>query len=440
MRILMRGYKHPLRRMRPEAVLDTDVLGKNSGNLVFSEASFRALSMPGTEVTVSNFEDLFDDVDRVNAEYDAVALPFANAFRGSYLPTLERFTEFVRGLRIPVTVLGIGAQSDLDYRLGPLAQVNDAAKAFTAAVLDKSPTIGVRGEFSATYLRSLGFDAVDVIGCPSMFMFGSRLPTTRDPGPLHAGSRIALNLTPGAGRPGLVQHHLERYPELVYIAQGNFDLRLMLWGVPVRNLDDEYPRTLDHPLFAEDRARMFVDVSTWIEELRRVDFSFGTRIHGNVAALLAGTPAHVIAHDSRTRELAEYFDIPYTRQDRLPEDVDAKDLLAGSSYAALHAGHGARFTRFTDYLRVHGLGHSLDDTEAAVRMDRRVQKLKLPSAVRAANGAGAAVLLQRAYWSHQANRREAADLERRVAELEHLLANTSPDNGLRARLRRRRQG
>jgi len=425
MRILMRGYKHPLRRMLPEAVLDADILGKNSGNLVFSEAAFRALSRTGTEVTVSNFKDLFGEVDRVNAEFDAVVLPFANAFRDSYLPTLERFTEFIRGLRIPVTVLGIGAQSDLDYSFRPLRRVNDAAKAFIAAVLDRSPTIGVRGEFSASYLRNLGFDAVDVIGCPSMFMAGSRLPATRDTGPLDAGSRVALNLTPGVRLPGLVEHHLERYPELGYVAQGNFDLRLMLWGVPVRNLDEDYPRTLDHPLFAEDRARMFVDASTWIEELRHVDFCFGTRIHGNITALLAGTPAHVIAHDSRTRELAEYFDIPHTRVDQLPAGADAGDLLAESSYAELHAGHAARYARFTDYLRVHGLEHTLADADAAARMDRRLRKLQLPPAVRAANGVGAIALLQRAYWSHEASRRAAAALESRVAELERRFASAS---------------
>lgn len=425
MKILMRGYKHPFRRMRAEAVMDAEVLGKNSGNLMFIEATFRALSRPGTEIDVSDFLDLFGDVDRVNAEYDAVVLPFANAFRANYLETLESFTEFIRGLKIPVTILGIGAQSDLDYGLDDLREVNDAAKAFAAAVLDKSPTIGVRGEFSASYLRGLGFDAVEVIGCPSVFMAGSHLPQTRDTGPLGPESRIALSLTANARHPGLVQHHLERYPELVYIAQNQFDLRLMLWGVPIGIPDDDYPRTLDHPLFAEDRARFFLDASTWIEELGHVDFAFGTRIHGNVAALLAGTPAHVLAHDSRTRELAEYFEIPHTRVDKLPEGADAADLLAGSSYAALHAGYGDRFARFTDFMRSHGLEHALDDPRAKERIDRRLVKLNLPPAVHAANRADATVALRRTFWSHHARRRENADLERRVTELERLLAGTA---------------
>ena len=69
------------------------------------------------------------------------------------------------------------------------------------------------------------------------------------------------------------------------------------------------PITLDHPLIRSDRVRFFLDPKTWFDHLAQYDFSFGTRIHGNIAALLAGTPALLLAHDSRTLELAEYHEI-----------------------------------------------------------------------------------------------------------------------------------
>jgi polysaccharide pyruvyl transferase WcaK-like protein len=83
------------------------------------------------------------------------------------------------------------------------------------------------------------------------------------------------------------------------------------------------PITLDHPLIRSDRVRFFLDPTTWFEHLAQYDFSFGTRIHGNIAALLAGTPALLLAHDSRTLELAEYHEIPHRTITSIEDDADA---------------------------------------------------------------------------------------------------------------------
>ena len=87
----------------------------------------------------------------------------------------------------------------------------------------------------------------------------------------------------------------------------------MLDGTPLASgtPDSLLPVHPSHPFFREDRTRFYVDPWPWIDDLRDFDFSFGTRIHGTIAALLAGTPAVVLAHDSRTLELARYFDIPH---------------------------------------------------------------------------------------------------------------------------------
>ena len=79
------------------------------------------------------------------------------------------------------------------------------------------------------------------------------------------------------------------------------------------------PVSSKHPLIRENRVRFFLDPKTWFDHLAQYDFSFGTRIHGNIAALLAGTPAVLLAHDSRTLELADYHQIPHRVIDQLPE-------------------------------------------------------------------------------------------------------------------------
>ncbi len=131
--------------------------------------------------------------------------------------------------------------------------------------------------------------------------------------------------------------HHARYPNLRYIAQDLATLELLLWGESERaaRQADKLPLHTSHPLFVENKVRFFVDPWPWIEHLRTVDFAFGTRIHGNIAALLAGTPAYVLAHDSRTLELARYFEIPHRRITDVAPETDAAELYAEADYAGL---------------------------------------------------------------------------------------------------------
>jgi polysaccharide pyruvyl transferase WcaK-like protein len=61
-------------------------------------------------------------------------------------------------------------------------------------------------------------------------------------------------------------------------------------------------------------------------------FAFGTRIHGNVAGVLAGTPSVVLANDSRTVELSEYHGIPYRLYSELPPDEGHEGDLERRAY------------------------------------------------------------------------------------------------------------
>lgn len=435
-RILMRGYKDPLRVVSPEATLDRDILGGNSGNLLFSQAAFRMLSTPETEIKVSNFLNLFDKPDRINANYDAVVLPFANAFRPAFLPLLDRFTQLIERLTIPVTVLGIGAQSDVDYSLEQLDPLRRPVQRFMRSVLQRSPSVGVRGEFTGEFLRHLGFGDVDVIGCPSMFGHGADLAVRPPTADLHSGSRIALNAArwDGSAMDELVASHCRKYRNLVYIAQGTDDLELMLWGEAGGGArrDDGVPRHLAHPLFRENRVRFFVDASTWIDYLESFDFCFGSRIHGNVAALLAGTPAHVLVHDSRTREIAEYFDIPHTYMRSLTSSTDAGGLLNESDYGPLVHGHRSRFAVLLTFLERHGLEHIHARPASPVTFDERLASLSLPPPIEAITCVAPSEVASRLRWLRDRQERSEARLARRLARLTRLVEQRHP-----ARWRRR---
>jgi hypothetical protein len=383
-RILLRARKGPFDVAAPEATLERNLIGTNSGNVVFLQAAYKLLATNGSRIETYGGRPDPADAERINESHDVFVVPLANAFRPTFEPHLMALTRLIERLRIPVVILGVGAQSNLDYEMAALKPVERSVKAFVRTVLDHSPSIGVRGEFSQHYLQSLGFREVEVIGCPSMFLNGERLEVRRKRPSLEPHSRLAINISPGIPQmAGILARHLAKYSELVYVAQDLDTLALLVWReAPLgARTSDAFPLDLEHPLFRENKVRYFVDPWPWIDFLRDFDFTFGSRIHGNMVALLAGTPAYVLAHDSRTLELARYFQIPHTRIDQLPAALDAARLHDEADYGDLIAGHRLRFATFTTFLHSHGLEHVYSKGQDPRPFEQRVAATAYPPAV-----------------------------------------------------------
>ncbi|WP_019136633.1 hypothetical protein [Cellulomonas massiliensis] len=252
--------------------------------------------------------------------------------------------------------------------------------------------------------------------------------------------------------------HVERFPNLRLIPQDSLSLRLMLWGnaLPGFDAETDMPFHGSHPAFRRDLARFFVDPSPWIEYMGTIDFAFGDRIHGNVAAILAGTPALLIAHDSRTLELARYHQIPHVLASELGPDEDAVDFYERADFTAFNAGQPERWATFEAYLAKNGLQHSLDDPEQLARYDARVAAAALPGPVHAVTrDPRVGEPLDRVDWLYRELGRQPgglrrlkqtrtedaeriAALEAQVAELSARLAATEQRSG--GFLRRRRRG
>lgn len=414
---MIRTYRDPFKFASPEDVLQDGLFGgNNNGNLMFSEAAVRALAVEGVDVTCHFLDDSPMRPEDVNEQFDHLVLPLANAFRASFRGRLESFTRFIEKLTIPVTVLGVGAQSDIEFRLEPLSGMDDTVTRFVRAVLDRSPSIGVRGQFTASYLHHLGFKDVEVIGCPSMFLNGPDLPTRQLDKPFDDSSLVAFNLTPKLDQAKRVAHDLvTRYPRLVYFPQNERELDLMLWGQEgVRTSPGQTQARLTdlaHPLFTSATAHVHINPLSWIDDLSQFDFALGTRIHGNVAACLAGTPAHLLAADSRTRELAEYFELPYTRLVDVPSPLDLNTLTAGADYMAVGRGHRSRFDRYTALMDAHGLDH-IWQPDARSTWDRKLGGRPLPAPVK--TGPDTPVdLVNRLGWLKRRQDSEIARVEQR---------------------------
>jgi len=385
-RIMMRSGKSPLDAISPEETYKKRILGGNLGNLLFTHAAHRALETENTEVVAGGLVWRPHHAPRINAEFDAFVVPLANAFRLGFEKELVQLTKLIAKLTVPVVVLGVGAQATRDYDATRLEPIESSVKSFVGAVLDKSPKIGVRGEFTLDYLERLGFRDVEVIGCPSLFLNGERLRVVKKAPSLDAGSKLAINISPYRKRMGKVlSRHLERYPHLTYVAQDRATLRRLLYGDRFYERravgEGAVPIHSSHPVFQEGKVRTFVDAGPWLDYLATRNFCFGTRIHGNMAAIVAGTPAFVLAHDSRTLELARYHEIPHRRINELKK-IDAAALYAECDYSATNDGHAARFRGYVEFLEENGLDHIWATGSEVTTFDERVAAVEYPPGLR----------------------------------------------------------
>jgi len=311
--VLVRSGKSPFVRTSPLDALHRRTTLNNTGNLLFQHAFIRSIYQPGVAshcIQDGPFTD--GDIERINAEFDAIYLPFANAFRVNYKSVLKNWGRAVRKLKIPVVIVGVGAQCESDDAVRELGPINDDVRDLCDAVLDKSSSIGVRGQFTANYLNELGVRNVDIIGCPSMFYFGAQLPRPK-PVDFADPRLVAFHFSPQS--PANFRSRNEHVDALfsamldflgsqpdagcTYIAQDTQELEQRVWNVKGMTLA-RYA-----PALAEIATLYPLDPHVWIQDLKSFDFALGTRIHGTIAAVLAGIPSLILCHDSRTSELAD---------------------------------------------------------------------------------------------------------------------------------------
>lgn len=359
----MRAPQGPIDNLLPYETCINNRIWNNVGNLLFPTSMWRNLA--SEEVSIDPYYDIkVSDADYINENYDVFLIPLANAFRTSFMGALKVLTELVKKLRIPCIVSGVGLQHGI---IGIGKEVSfpfdDSVVEFMRAVLDKSAIVGVRGECTYNYLKSLGFSKnVEVIGCPSMYTFGRNLPS---PKKLSAETlRIALNAKKSDNDEVKEKFFADKIfmknaERITYIPQETNELMMMCYGVPIDSTKNVFPLNLSHSFFEKNDkiiSQFFLNTYTWINYMKNeVDFSFGTRIHGNVVAVLAGTPACLVATDARVLELAEYHNIPHISVKELENYSSIDDIYNTIDFNQVLDGHSDRYDRFRNFLRKNGL-------------------------------------------------------------------------------------
>lgn len=384
-RLLMRGPSGPFDNPGHVECLADNLIGNNSGNLIYLHSVCRALMTEGVEIDCikTGRRMTKEEENKYNEKYDAFIIPLANAFRTSFMKELRVITDMVKRLDMPCVVVGVGFQGNLDYKLD--RDWDDDVRAFVDAVLEKSKMLGLRGEITADYLEHLGYTRekdFTVIGCPSMFLYGRDLPKPKE---LRLGRDTRVNINSKFNMPEKLHEFLrsvcEEMPDHWYVPQNLYELKLACAGIPARytdssiNMPEGYPSSLNHPLYRENRVRGFVSAESWFRFLAEGDLTIGTRIHGNITSVLAGVPTFIIAGDARVLELAEYHKIPHIRMDEFEAGTDIYSLLEGVDFNTVLEGHEGRFNHYLDFLHANDLDTIFDHEYEKAPFDKRIESI-----------------------------------------------------------------
>lgn len=393
-RILIRAGRPPHAALSNEAATawgNGGTFNWNTGNMLYSDAVFRALNVPGAEILCDGYvlEQRDLNVDQVagliNDHFDAYVLPMADVFKLNWAQALlPRLTPILERLTIPVVVPCIGVSENVDpHTLQAPAEIVQASRSFIRAVLERSASIGVRGEITAGFVKSLGFSdaTVDIVGCPSLSAISPDLQVAPRVESLTRTSPLAINLIKRDPWGEFYQRNAEMYEDLVLVLQDIAAAEFVLWG---REPGDAWaaglPSRLDHSAVIAGKITYFTHPRPWLDFLRGRDFAFGSRLHGCIAALLAGTPAFLMTVDPRTNELADYHGIPHADAAALFESGDllANRLYERTDLADFHRLLPENSARFGAFLERNGLAHVAQPGQANAEYAAALEQAVLP--------------------------------------------------------------
>lgn len=359
-------------------VRSLEATGANTGNLFIGHGLFH-----GVDCAHKAFHPGFAAIppEQLHEHFDVVFVPASN-FVGNGVDLTAHADYFAR-TKLPIFCFGLGSQ----LRPGEVPALKPGTERFLRLMADRGGSIGVRGTFTAEVLWDMGIRNTSITGCPSML--GMRVETLkRLVAAVPTRDKIALNFSNNVRRHALhpdamrisenslfqrllsenayyvIQNERPELDMLAAMATGNGQ-RAVAAMREVAELFGVSPSRGDLRAFLERRMRVFFSVDDWVGCMATMTVAIGSRFHGNVAALLAGTPALFLVHDMRTRELCELMRLPHIMLDRQVPSEEILERAADLDYGAFVAQFARLMMEWRLFLDRNGLDLLFHEVEAA---------------------------------------------------------------------------
>lgn len=366
---IINNYKSSLYDVPVRGLRNIIAYSDNTGNILF-------LNSIGDQIQnctpVNIYNDFMGCPEEFMEKYDVLVLPMANMVSPTWrspelLDMLEKYP-------IPIVLVSIGIQADTKEELKDFHLSVDAKRLLDLAA-QRSSTIGVRGAVTAELLAELGYP-VQIIGCPSVFSHPVKTVCNCKNTFEHIATHCTLH---GLWREDIKNlFTFSRKYAQSYIAQSELRFLVDTYDIPDETLEQwiqdpdrlvaaknrlfEYSYYSNNETEAQElRAwvrkslKYFVDIQDWTKTLSELDLIVGTRFHGTIVGLLAGTPSLLLTTDLRTKELAEYHHIPHVPISVLTPTTTPEDLRQYLNFDSYWTHRNLAHLRYFDFLRKNNL-------------------------------------------------------------------------------------
>lgn len=348
----------------PENSAETAILalGRNTGNMMFTQSLIQVLA----GARWGSFGFTADDLQ----DRDCIVLAAAN-----WINSFEDFGWLADRLeltKLPVFLIGVGAQASLEMEM---PAVSLGTQRLLNLVRDRSTSIAARGRFTCEVLEKLGIKTAVETGCPSLLLAGASGPKleikqiSRETCVMHSTRHGFQDTDPFQGW----LYHQAFKQKLNLVLQSELsDIYINLGSVEAEQIPFKGIQALSKAYGTSDMSALrsylqnyghvFLNYRDWIAFMKTRTLCFGTRIHGTVASLIAGIPATLICHDSRTLEMAASMSIPMVLSSSLSTkgDVSIDDLFLPEETADFAEGYQRYYNRFLEFFKVNQLDTSLE--------------------------------------------------------------------------------
>ena len=323
--------------------------------------------------------------DYINNNFDLILWPLANCFCASktILGYLRDYTRRLKDYHIPVLALGAGAQADTYNDIDLLTEaIKQTAKDFIDGVHATGGVFGLRGYFTKELFERLGYKDDIVIGCPSAYQFGRNLRIDK----IHLDERnvrLALNGNCISMREYRLNNLYIKFPNSWFIDQGEYisllydEVKKEIRIRDIKELMIEKSR-LGIEMLVDGRIVCIYDLprlAAYIKELG-INLAFGQRIHGNLLCTILGIPSIVHIRDSRTKELAEYFNLPTFLTEN--EKIDILEIYEKADWNKFNNNFKYQYDSFEKLLCRYGMPKI---SEINYTFMSNVERYKMPGKV-----------------------------------------------------------
>jgi hypothetical protein len=300
-----------------------------------------------------------------------IIIPAANFLWKSF--DFGYMADFIENTDLPVTILGLGAQT---HNRSQVSKIHPNTLRLVEIIAERSPSIGVRGFYTAEVLAAHGITNVEVLGCPSLYT-RRQPPSAIKSFCLDSDDPISVNFSRRVSSHAFSQASLFRIENEVFrialehrsqfiiqdeIEEASISLgnATALQEKSVTDYFSEFEPTSVITYFSKN-AKYFTSFDEWSESLSKCRLSLGSRLHGNLVGLLSGTPALTVVHDSRTLEMCALIGVPFINISE-HENLSGEDILHMASemdFSIYIRNMQHLYSKMIGFLVDHGLNHKL---------------------------------------------------------------------------------